>query len=98
MVVPLLIGGAVLFWVSGFDILYACQDVEFDRSEGLHSVPARLGVKVSIRVAAICHAIMVGLLTALFFLSPHLGIIYLVGLATIALLLVYEHCLVRPTI
>jgi 4-hydroxybenzoate polyprenyltransferase len=96
LAVPLLIGGAVLFWVSGFDILYACQDAEFDKKEGLHSVPARLGVKASLRVAASCHAIMVGLLIAVAFVSPHLGSIYLVGLAAITVLLVYEHWLVRP--
>jgi 4-hydroxybenzoate polyprenyltransferase len=96
LAVPLLIGGAVMFWVSGFDILYACQDAEFDKKEGLHSVPARLGVRGSLRVAASCHAIMVGLLIAVAFVSPHLGSVYLVGLAAIAVLLVYEHWLVRP--
>jgi 4-hydroxybenzoate polyprenyltransferase len=96
MSVPLLIGGAVLFWVSGFDILYACQDVEFDQREGLHSVPAKLGVRASLRIAAACHALMLGMLLALFFASPHLGIVYLIGLGAIAILLCYEHWLVRP--
>ncbi len=96
MSVPLLLGGAVLFWVSGFDILYACQDAEFDRREGWHSVPARLGVKASLRVAAVCHAIMLILLTVLGIASPHLHTIYMIGLAAIAVLLIYEHWLVRP--
>lgn len=96
MAVPLLLGGAVLFWVAGFDILYACQDYEFDKSEGLHSVPARLGVRRSLRVAAACHAVMFGLLVGLYFASPHLGGVYLAGLAGVGVLLVYEHALVRP--
>jgi 4-hydroxybenzoate polyprenyltransferase len=93
---PLLLGLAVLFWVSGFDILYACQDADFDATAGLHSVPARFGVPASLRLAAACHAVMLGLLVALGFASPHLGAIYFVGLAVIGGLLVYEHRLVRP--
>lgn len=96
LTVPLLLGGAVLFWVAGFDILYACQDTDFDRAEGLHSVPARFGVRRSLRVAAACHAVMVGLLAGLAVVSPHLGAVYLAGLAGVSLLLVYEHALVRP--
>lgn len=93
---PSILGLAVLFWVGGFDILYACQDAEFDRAAGLHSVPVRLGVSASLRVAALCHAVMFGLLIALGFVSPHLGKVYLGGLVPIGLLLMYEHCLVRP--
>jgi 4-hydroxybenzoate polyprenyltransferase len=93
---PTLLGLAVLFWVSGFDILYACQDMDFDKSAGLHSVPARLGVPASLRVAAACHAVMFGLLVGLGFASPHLGAVYFAGLAAIGGLLVYEHRLVRP--
>jgi 4-hydroxybenzoate polyprenyltransferase len=95
MTVPLLLGAAVLFWVSGFDILYACQDAAFDKEHGLHSVPARLGVKRSLRVAAACHAVMFALLVALAFASPHLGGVYLGGLVLVGALLVYEHSLVR---
>ena len=61
----IVLGGAVLLWVAGFDILYACQDVEFDRQSGLHSVPARLGVPRALRVAAACHLGMVLLLMVL---------------------------------
>jgi 4-hydroxybenzoate polyprenyltransferase len=96
MAVPLLLGAAVLFWVAGFDILYACQDAAFDKEHGLSSVPARFGVRASLRVAAACHAVMVGLLVGLDFASPHLGGVFLAGLAAVGLLLVYEHSLVRP--
>src|SRR5205085_496425 len=96
MAAPLLLGGAVLFWVAGFDILYACQDYDFDKAAGLHSVPARLGVKRSLRVAAASHAIMLGLLAGLYFASPHLGAVYLAGLVGVGVLLAYEHALVRP--
>src|SRR5437763_9158924 len=56
---PVLLGLAVLCWVSGFDIIYACQDADFDRATGLHSLPARLGVAGALRLAALCHAFMV---------------------------------------
>jgi 4-hydroxybenzoate polyprenyltransferase len=94
--VPLLLGGAVLFWVAGFDILYACQDVEFDRKVKLHSVPAALGVRASLRVALACHAVMVLLLFGLYLASAELGWIYLGGLLAVTALLAYEHWLVRP--
>ena len=96
LTVPLILGAAVMGWVTGFDILYACQDADFDRAAGLHSVPARLGVRRSLRVAAGCHAIMFALLVALGFASPHLGAVYFAGLAAVGVLLVYEHALVRP--
>jgi 4-hydroxybenzoate polyprenyltransferase len=91
------LGLAVLFWVSGFDILYACQDVEFDRRAKLWSVPARLGVRSALRIALGCHLAMLAALVALYFTtSPPLGAVYLVGVAAVAALLVYEHWLVRP--
>ena len=92
---PLVLGGAVLFWVAGFDIIYACQDVEFDRKVGLRSVPAKLGVAGSLRLAMLCHAVMVGLLALLPFVFE-LGWIYWLGIAAVAALLIYEHSLVRP--
>ena len=95
MVPPLLLGGAVAFWVAGFDILYACQDAAFDAGAGLHSVPARFGVPASLRIAAGCHAVMFALLVGLSFASPHLGGVFLAGLAAVGVLLVYEHSLVR---
>ena len=95
MAVPLLLGGAVLFWVAGFDILYACQDAAFDRERGLHSVPARFGIRASLRIAAACHAAMFALLVGLSLASPHLGDVFLAGLGAVGVLLVYEHALVR---
>jgi 4-hydroxybenzoate polyprenyltransferase len=96
MATPLLLGGAVLFWVAGFDILYACQDADFDRKAKLHSVPAALGVAASLRVALVCHLVMLALLFGLYAASPDLGWIYLTGVIATAALLVYEHWLVRP--
>jgi 4-hydroxybenzoate polyprenyltransferase len=97
LITPVVLGLAVLFWVTGFDILYACQDVEFDRRARLSSIPARYGVVTSLRVALVCHVVMLGFLVALYWAaSPHLGLIYLVGVAAVALLLAYEHWLVRP--
>lgn len=92
---PMLLGGAVLFWVAGFDIIYACQDVEFDRHAGLKSVPARWGVTGALRIAAGCHVVMLVLLLLLPVTFP-LGRLYVSGVGAIALLLIYEHALIRP--
>jgi 4-hydroxybenzoate polyprenyltransferase len=91
---PVLLGLAVLCWVSGFDIIYACQDVDFDHSVGLRSVPRTWGVRRALRLAALCHAVMIVPLLALGVVYP-LGPIYFVGVAAVAALLVYEHSLVR---
>ena len=92
---PVLLAMAVLLWVSGFDIIYACQDVEFDRRIGLRSIPGALGVRGALRLAAVCHALMIVPLVVLGLVYP-LGLIYFLGLAAVAGLLVYEHALVRP--
>ena len=97
---PLVVSLAVMFWVAGFDIVYACQDQAFDVQADLKSVPSRLGTKNALRVAAACHAVMIGLL--LFLPYSHwlggpaidLGWIYYVGLLPIIVLLIYEHLLV----
>jgi 4-hydroxybenzoate polyprenyltransferase len=95
--VPGVLGLAVLFWVAGFDIIYACQDVEFDRRAKLYSVPARLGVRASLRVALLCHILMLAMLIALGWVaSPWLGGIYLAGVVAVGVLVTYEHWLVRP--
>ena len=95
--IPLCIGLAVLFWVAGFDIIYACQDADFDRKAKLHSIPAWLGVPGALRLALWSHILMVAMLVALYVLaSPPLGNVYLVGLGSVTLLLVYEHSLVQP--
>jgi len=93
---PLLLGGAVMFWVAGFDVIYACQDYEFDRRAGLHSIPARWGVAGALRLAAGCHAIMLALLAALPWFYPPLGAIFTAGLVVLATVIAYEHWLVRP--
>ena len=98
MLPAVLLGAAVLLWVSGFDIIYACQDFEFDVKARLRSVPATLGVARSLRLAAICHLAMIGMLASLPLVCPHLGLglIYWCGIAAVAGLLIYEHSLVRP--
>lgn len=97
MRIPLLLGWAVLFWVAGFDILYATQDVDHDRRSGLRSIPARLGIVAALRQAMVYHAATVGMLLALYFVAqPYLGWVYLGGLIAVTALLIYEHLLVRP--
>jgi 4-hydroxybenzoate polyprenyltransferase len=92
---PIPIGLAVLFWVAGFDILYSCQDVDFDRKASLHSIPARLGVPRALILARIAHVIAVLSLLALPLVEP-LHWSYFFGVAGIAALFVHEHSLVRP--
>jgi 4-hydroxybenzoate polyprenyltransferase len=94
----IVLGAVVLLWVAGFDIIYACQDADYDRKAHLHSLPARWGIVGALRAAAACHAGMVLALIALPFSSPQLelGAIYGAGVAAVALLLVYEHRLLRP--
>ena len=92
---PVLLGLAVLLWVSGFDIIYACQDVEFDRTVKLHSLPKALGVKRALWVAGLCHAMMIVPLVGMGLIYP-LGWVYFAGVAAVAALLVYEHALIRP--
>jgi 4-hydroxybenzoate polyprenyltransferase len=86
---------AVTCWTAGFDIIYSCQDYEFDGAEGLFSVPRRLGIAGALRAARGLHLLMVLCLLALV-LTLHLGILALAGVASIAALLVYEHRLVKP--
>lgn len=93
---PVVLGAAVMLWVAGFDIIYACQDFDVDVRMRLHSIPSRLGIRRALRVAAVCHGGMVISLLMLPAVYPGLGRIYLAGIAVIACLLVYEHWLVRP--
>jgi 4-hydroxybenzoate polyprenyltransferase len=92
---PVLLGLAVTFWVSGFDILYACQDYDFDTKAGLHSIPARFGIGQSLKIAALLHLVMVCMLVGVGISMP-LGWIYFGGVLVVASLLVYEHSLVKP--
>ncbi|HTS09640.1 MAG TPA: UbiA-like polyprenyltransferase [Candidatus Eisenbacteria bacterium] len=90
----LLLTAAVTFWVGGFDVLYACQDFDFDREAGLHSVPRYFGIRAALWIARAFHLIMVGLLVALF-LAFGLGKLTAVGILAVILLLAYEHSLVK---
>ena len=87
--------GVVTFWIGGFDLIYACQDVSHDRQERLLSIPARFGISVALRLSSICHVITTLLLLALG-LWVGLGWPYWVGLGVTAALLIWEHTLVRP--
>jgi 4-hydroxybenzoate polyprenyltransferase len=92
----LLLTGAVALWVAGFDLLYACQDVDFDRGQpGLHSTPKRIGIAASLRLAQGCHVVMLALLVLLL-RSSGLGGLAWAGLAVVAGLLIYEHSLLSP--
>jgi 4-hydroxybenzoate polyprenyltransferase len=90
----LLLTAAVLCWTAGFDIIYSCQDVDFDRRSGLRSVPQSVGVARALLLARLLHLAMVGLLLALWWILG-LGWLGLGGIAVVAALLVYEHSLVR---
>ena len=90
---PWLLGLAIGLWVGGFDILYACQDVEFDRAHGLNSIPVRFGVARSLTISRVMHVATVICMAALAWLVP-LGAIYLGGVALVAALLIYEQSLV----
>jgi 4-hydroxybenzoate polyprenyltransferase len=86
---------AVLVWVTGFDIFYALQDLDFDRKKGLHSIPVRLGEKGAILLGKILHGLMVGLLLLIPQGLP-LGMIYYAGIGVISLMIAWEHHLVKP--
>jgi 4-hydroxybenzoate polyprenyltransferase len=90
----LLLTAAVTFWVAGFDVLYACQDYDFDRQSGLHSLPRFVGIRNALWIARTFHVIMLVLLIALIE-AFHLGILASVGVVLVALLLGYEHSLVH---
>jgi 4-hydroxybenzoate polyprenyltransferase len=91
----LILCAAVTLWVGGFDVLYACQDVEFDRAAGLHSIPKKLGIAKALLFARVMHVVMVALLAWLAW-SFHLPWPAWVGIAVVAVLLAYEHSLVKP--
>lgn len=92
---PALLSAVIFFWVGGFDILYACQDADFDRSRHLFSIPARWGIPVALRVALVSHLITIASLFALWYFAG-LGLIFLAGVVVVAGLLIYEHSLVTP--
>jgi len=88
--------GAVLLWVAGFDVLYACQDFEHDKAHGLNSVPQAFGLRGAFLLARVMHVLALCLLAWLVVLF-HLGVVAMVGVGVVALLLLYEHSLVSPT-
>jgi 4-hydroxybenzoate polyprenyltransferase len=90
----LLLTIAVTFWVGGFDVIYACQDHDYDRSHGLHSLPRYFGIRNALIIARLFHIVMLGLLVALI-VTFGLGKLAFVGVFAVAALLLYEHMLVR---
>jgi 4-hydroxybenzoate polyprenyltransferase len=93
---PWLLGIAIGTWVGGFDVLYACQDLDFDRAHGLRSIPVQFGVAASLAISRAMHLVAVACLFALALVTP-LGAIYVAGVAVVAVLLVYEQSLVSAT-
>ena len=91
----LILSAAVTLWVGGFDVLYACQDIDFDKSAGLHSIPKKFGIAKALGIARAMHILMVALLVWLAW-SFHLAWLAWLGIAVVAALLAYEHSLVKP--
>ena len=91
---PWLLAAAIGTWVGGFDVLYACQDVDFDRAHGLRSIPVRFGIAGSLAISRAMHVVAIACLAALGFVAP-LGAVYFVGVTAVAMMLMYEQSLVR---
>ncbi len=94
---PLVLGFAVGCWVSGFDLLYSLQDIDFDQQEGLHSIPATIGIEQTLTLARKLHLGMFGALFFVYLAAPSLGWLFLLALLVVAALLHYEHELLSPT-
>jgi 4-hydroxybenzoate polyprenyltransferase len=94
--IPLLLSAVVMLWTAGFDVLYACQDFDFDRREGLHSIPARFGIAQSLWISRTLHAAAFATLVALYFLTNP-GVVAIIGVVATGALLIYQHTLVRAT-
>jgi 4-hydroxybenzoate polyprenyltransferase len=92
---PLLLAAGVMFWVAGFDIIYACDDFDFDRDEGIYSIPARFGLKAGLMVSTAFHVAALALF-AWVGLALHLGLLYFTGLTLAAVLVFYQHRVVSP--
>lgn len=95
--IPLFMGAANTLWVAGFDIIYGSQDYDFDKANGLHSIPVKFGVKKALLIAMLFHIITLFCLVIIGLLSPQLGVIYYIGVAIIACLFVTEYRMVSPT-
>jgi len=94
-VIPTLLAAVIFFWVGGFDIIYACQDAEFDSDRKLHSIPAALGVSRALKVAFISHLLTIAALFLLWNIAG-LGSIFLLGIVALSGVLLYQHWLVSP--
>ncbi len=94
--IPFLMAGAVLCWTAGFDILYACQDVESDRETGVFSVPATFGIGRAFWIARGTHAICLALLVTLGIVSPQLDLLWYVAVGIVAIIFCIEHSIVKP--
>jgi 4-hydroxybenzoate polyprenyltransferase len=92
---PVVLALGVLFWVAGFDIIYACDDYEFDRREGIHSIPARFGIRKALIISMVFHLVAPVLFIATG-LILNLGMFYFVGVMAAVVILFYQHALVRP--
>lgn len=92
---PFVLGTVVMLWIGGFDILYGTQDIDFDRKQGLYSIPSAFGLKPALYISRFLHAVMVGLLLFLFVFRD-LGWLYLIGIVLAAFLLMLEHGIVKP--
>lgn len=93
---PLFMGAANTLWVAGFDIIYGCQDYDFDRANGIHSIPAAFGIKNALHIAAVFHGLTLIFLLMVGILSSELGAIYYIGLSIIGILFIIEHKMVSP--
>lgn len=92
---PVILGMAVACWIAGFDSMYACQDIEFDRAHALYSIPARFGIKGALLFSAIFHIFTI-ILLLLNGLILNLGLFYYAGVAFVGIILLYEHGIVKP--
>jgi 4-hydroxybenzoate polyprenyltransferase len=93
--IPLLLSLLVMMWTAGFDVLYACQDFEFDKKAGLRSIPARFGIKNSLWIARLFHA-QAFVVLILLYLITGLGWLALAGVLAVGALMIYQHTLVKP--
>lgn len=93
--IALLLGAAVLLWTAGFDLIYACQDIEFDRQTGLHSLSKRLGPARALKLSSILHVAMIVVLLAVLYVA-RLGPAFLIGVVLVSGLLTHEHSIVKP--
>lgn len=91
---PIVLCCVVLLWTAGFDIIYACQDVNFDRKHGLHSIPARIGIRWALWLSSTLHVVAVLLLVVIPFLTE-LGLFYYIGVGIVVCIFVYEHAIVK---